>query len=109
LVRDGEAQQISHGEVAGLGGREGRPPSRLHVEVGEGIGAQQPEEGLGDDPPPDRAEANAALPDFGLLEDVEPEGEVVRIVVELRDGDAVSELSQTAVAATSGTAVDRVV
>jgi len=36
-------------------------------------------------------------------------GEVVRIVVELRDGDPVSELSQTAVAATSGTAVDRVV
>jgi hypothetical protein len=35
--------------------------------------------------------------------------EVVRIVVELRDGDPVSELSQTGVAATSGTAVGRVV
>ena len=31
--------------------------------------------------------------------------EDVRIVVELRDGDPVSELSQTAVAATSGAAV----
>jgi hypothetical protein len=36
---------------------------------------------------------------------VHPPGEDVRIVVELRDGDPVSELSQTAVAATSGAAV----
>ena len=35
--------------------------------------------------------------------------EGVRIVVELRDGDPVSELSQTAVAATSGAAVEMVV
>ena len=35
--------------------------------------------------------------------------EVVRIVVELRDGDPVSELSQTAETATSAVAVERVV
>ena len=35
--------------------------------------------------------------------------EVVRIVVELRDGDPVNELSQTAETATSGAGVERVV
>ena len=51
---------------------------------------------------------------MGVVEGGVPRGascllEVVRIVVELRDGDPVSELSQTAVAATSGAAVERVV
>ena len=39
----------------------------------------------------------------------QPPHEDVRIVVELRDGDPVSELSQTAAVATSGVAVSMVV
>jgi hypothetical protein len=48
---------------------------------------------------------------FALLALTRPSGvlEVVRIVVELRDGDRMRELSQTAVAATSGAAVEMVV
>ncbi len=46
-----------------------------------------------------------AISELGDLNDLSSFDEVVPFVVELRDGDPVSELSQTGEAATSGAAV----
>src|SRR5829696_2470509 len=87
----GEADELGHVEAAVVAGQWWSwPEVGLHAQIGQRVVGQDAQQHLSHDPPPNRTELQPLLQDFGLFEDVEPQGRVqLQVLADVADGELV--------------------